>query len=836
MAEQFLESVLIEILNMSLTAGIVILVVLAARILLKKAPLVFSYALWAVVLFRLLCPVSFTAPLSLLGTLRNESGTAGRMEYIPENIGYQMNPEVQLPLQSVNEDWNEAVNSVLPAGSPETSVNPLQVFLYIAARIWVLGIVVMLAYSAVSLMSLKKRLGAAVRESDRIYRFPGKGTPFVYGLFRPRIYLPDSLTLQEERYILLHEEIHIHRGDHIFRVLAWLALMLHWFNPLVWAAFHFSGKDMEMSCDEAVLKKLGNGVKKEYSASLLSLASGQHGPKGMPLAFGEGDTGSRIRSVLRYRRPKRLFAGTALVLCVLLAIWLLANPAPVSPDNQNVYYGVVTRVEIAGSNEQIAVRIPRLGDVALPEAETMETGLEREIEGIQEGDLLRIVFPAENEIALSETYPASFSGTAERIEIAGEGFAMSYEGADTYRFAVPLDLAAEAEPGDVLHIYYDANENAGQPGETVEEELLASAPVLEVDAEALDIWTELSTDQTELFLSKFGSGITCGLGKTGIAGEPQILSVEALEDNNLDGRWIVRTYSVSRSARCIDLYWLDGQAPEELEENSGLAFSEDCMFMVNREMDRRFYEETDFTSFAAAVMDGADGPGGPYKTLLCEFEEGQIIQATLLYAWEAYGIRSEGITADTFYRDMQEITGLDEQQLLDMYYTSVGMEQLDTGDGSGMITVQVYTGNIGDGDSGIVLLRDEEGAAFYSLSAHTARAGWNNIYLGELDGEAFILTLHIEDRDTYGRYDYMVLQPRQSGVDHIAGSSFEWGGSGTTYNDEYFHTWADNLSLYLESSYLLLSTQEGEIRTEHVSEADRYSYETLRPSDSALDM
>ena len=117
-----------------------------------------------------------------------------------------------------------------------------------------------------------------------------------------------------DSYILLHERIHIRRGDPVFRALSWLALVIHWFNPLVWAAFHFSGRDMEMSCDEAALKKLGNGVKKEYSASLLSLASGHRRFQGLPLAFGESDTTKRIRNVLRYRRPRRML--TAGKMCI----------------------------------------------------------------------------------------------------------------------------------------------------------------------------------------------------------------------------------------------------------------------------------------------------------------------------------------------------------------------------------------------------------------------------------------------------------------------------------------------------------------------------------------
>mgnify|MGYP002796069571 CR=1 FL=1 len=175
MTEQILERALIEVLNMSLTASVVILAVFAARLLLKRAPRIFSYALWAVVLFRLLCPVSFSAPLSLLGALRNEAGSGGRMEYIAEDIGYQMNPELHLPAQSINESVNEAVNSALPQGNPAGSVNPMQLILFAAGIVWGLGMAVLMLYSVISLVRLKRRLRGAVRESECIYRFSGKG-------------------------------------------------------------------------------------------------------------------------------------------------------------------------------------------------------------------------------------------------------------------------------------------------------------------------------------------------------------------------------------------------------------------------------------------------------------------------------------------------------------------------------------------------------------------------------------------------------------------------------------------------------------------------------------
>ena len=195
--EQMLEQFFISVLNMSLTAGVAILAVLAARLFLKRAPRIFSYGLWAVVLFRLLCPVSFAAPLSLLGALQNEAGASGRMEYVPADIGYQMEPEIQLPAQSVSETVDRTVNESLPQGNPAGSVNPLQIVLYLASRIWLLGIAVLLAYSAASLIRLnrrlkrvcpgKKRAAEAAEDEEtgrgkrryRICRFAGEGTPFV---------------------------------------------------------------------------------------------------------------------------------------------------------------------------------------------------------------------------------------------------------------------------------------------------------------------------------------------------------------------------------------------------------------------------------------------------------------------------------------------------------------------------------------------------------------------------------------------------------------------------------------------------------------------------------
>ena len=309
------------ILNMSITASVIILFVLLARLALKKAPKVFSYALWAVVLFRLLCPVSVTTDFSLLGlfdtpAVENTQHTTA-MEYIPYDVVHTPDLEVQLPVPPA---INDAVNEVLPQEHAALGADPLEGEFAIGSLAWLLGIGAMAIYSAVSYIRLRRELVGSVLLRDNIYLADGIGSPFVMGFIHPKIYLPSSLAAREQEYIILHEQHHIRRGDHIIKALAFIALCIHWFNPLVWVAFVLSSKDMEMSCDEAVVKKLGEEIRADYSASLLSLATGRRIIAGTPLAFGEGDTKSRIKNMLNWKRakPPVIFLATAAVILVVL--------------------------------------------------------------------------------------------------------------------------------------------------------------------------------------------------------------------------------------------------------------------------------------------------------------------------------------------------------------------------------------------------------------------------------------------------------------------------------------------------------------------------------------
>ena len=313
-----MEAVFLDVLNMSFTASWVILIVMAARLILKRVPRWILCLLWCVPVFRLLCPVTFESVLSLVPV---------KSQSIPENIAMQRVPEIDSGSFMVD----TVVNNVLaaPTFTPDemTSANPLQIYQFIGAWIWVIGIVVLAVYSLVSLWLLHRKLQPAVPADRNIYWCRGLETAFVVGLLRPKIYLPLGLGPSESAYILRHEEIHIRRMDHWLKAIAFLAVVVHWFNPLVWIMFTLVSRDMEMACDEAVMAELGDNkdMKKAYSASLLNLAAGRRIMTGTPLAFGEGDVKNRVQNVLSFRKPKTWAVAAALAVCVLLGVGLLAN-------------------------------------------------------------------------------------------------------------------------------------------------------------------------------------------------------------------------------------------------------------------------------------------------------------------------------------------------------------------------------------------------------------------------------------------------------------------------------------------------------------------------------
>lgn len=232
----FMYRLLPLILNMSLTASVVILAVLLARLILKRAPRRYSYALWAVVLFRLLCPASFSSALSLLSLASAPAGAAAgevsMVDYIPMDVVHNAASAVELPFGV----FNDAVNSALPQGAEQTGADPLEAPVCFLTILWCLVAAGMLFAGLVKYIDLRLRLWDSQKLEGRVRSSKYISTAFAAGIFRPRIYLPERLTERERDCVLAHERSHIRRGDHIIKPLAYLALCVHWFNPLVWLA------------------------------------------------------------------------------------------------------------------------------------------------------------------------------------------------------------------------------------------------------------------------------------------------------------------------------------------------------------------------------------------------------------------------------------------------------------------------------------------------------------------------------------------------------------------------------------------------------------------------
>ncbi len=307
--------------NLSLTASFVILAVLLARFLLRKAPRVYSYALWAVVAFRLICPISFSSTFSLLGLLNAPVAETGQVEYVPVDIVHTPFPSVDLMVPEIN----NAINEQLPYGAAQLGADPLEAPAALATVIWFIGVLVLLIWALSSYLTLHKKMRTAILLEGNVYQSDQAGSPFILGLIRPKIYIPFGLDDSTLHYVLAHEKYHLKRLDHIVKVFSFAFLIIHWFNPFCWLAFHLMNKDMEMSCDEKVLST-DTSSKTEYSTVLLSFASNHRFPSPCPLAFGETGAKSRIKNALKWKRPNLWVTLIAAILCIAVIAACAADP------------------------------------------------------------------------------------------------------------------------------------------------------------------------------------------------------------------------------------------------------------------------------------------------------------------------------------------------------------------------------------------------------------------------------------------------------------------------------------------------------------------------------
>ena len=321
----------LRILDMSITASWVILAVMAVRVLLRKAPKKYSYALWAAALFRLLCPVSLQSGASLFNfrAFRPAAKVTGELQFVPRDMEFPQF-DVQIPgtdmvIPTGTPAVDTAVSQPLPVVTPEVGMDPMQVIMTLGMIIWLIGIAVMVVTSVIQYARLRKGLRYAVRVEGNIWKSENVRSPFLVGLVKPKIYLPYGLDDQTQAYILAHEQYHLKRFDHIAKLLGYAALTIHWFNPLCHLAVRLMNRDMEMSCDEHVLDR-NNIPTTQYSYSLLTIATNRRFPAAAPLAFAETGVKERMINVLNWKKPKKWVSVVAVMVCVILLISCATNP------------------------------------------------------------------------------------------------------------------------------------------------------------------------------------------------------------------------------------------------------------------------------------------------------------------------------------------------------------------------------------------------------------------------------------------------------------------------------------------------------------------------------
>lgn len=327
------------IINMSITGSVVIAAVIIIRFLLKKLPKKYSYLLWSVVAFRLCVPVSFESIISIFqfkplqahpGNVTPDSGV---MPYVPMPETAATAPQAAAPVQNTA--------NVLGMTEVQQTVTITDVLPYV----WLAGVVLFALWGIVSYIRFNGLLSSSVKYIDNIYQSDRIETPLIFGIIKPKIYIPFQMNTEYFSYVIAHERYHIKRFDYLVKLFAFFVLALHWFNPLCYLAFYLMSKDMEMSCDEKVLGSSEN-VKKNYSYALLSFATDKKFPAPTPICFGEGSVKSRIKNILKFKKPTVAVTILAVLLCGLVLVSCAANPkADEALKNRDMAYITDTEYE-----------------------------------------------------------------------------------------------------------------------------------------------------------------------------------------------------------------------------------------------------------------------------------------------------------------------------------------------------------------------------------------------------------------------------------------------------------------------------------------------------------
>lgn len=345
----------LKVINMSITASWLILAVVIARVVLKKAPKWITCLLWALVAIRLVFPFSFESKLSLVPS----------SETIPMDIETSQAPSINSGITILNESINPIIEESF-APSVESSANPLQIVIPIASVIWALGVLLFLIYALISYLRLKKSVSASVPIENQIMVCDDIDTPFILGILKPIIYIPSSMNGGILEHVIRHEKAHLKRHDHLWKPLGYLLLSVYWFNPLCWIAYVLLCRDIEMACDECVIRGMDKESIALYSQALLDCSFPRRRIAACPLAFGEVGVKDRVKSILNYKKPAFWIILIATLIGIALAVSLMTNPASKKKEGMDSQTNGETQME---NSETTGIANPWTDWNSLAEAE-----------------------------------------------------------------------------------------------------------------------------------------------------------------------------------------------------------------------------------------------------------------------------------------------------------------------------------------------------------------------------------------------------------------------------------------------------------------------------------
>jgi len=332
-----MNEVFLKVVNMSIAASWLILAVMLLRFMLKRVPKWIAVLLWGIVALRLAVPFSFESALSLVPSAET---------FNAHNIQYET-PAISSGIPAVN----SAVNPVLGetfAPNPAASVNPLYVWTFVVSVIWLAGIAAMLLYAAISYVRVHRSVAERVPYEGNIFLCDHVQSPFILGLARPKIYLPSDMDAMAMEPVIAHEKAHLARRDHWWKPVGFLILTAHWFNPFCWIAYVLLCRDIELACDEKVIRQMDLDGKKQYSTALLACSAGRRLVTICPLVFGEIGVKDRIKNVLNYKKPAFWVIVVAVIACAAVTVCFATNPKQNNTQEQRTVQARIPEAE-AGS-------------------------------------------------------------------------------------------------------------------------------------------------------------------------------------------------------------------------------------------------------------------------------------------------------------------------------------------------------------------------------------------------------------------------------------------------------------------------------------------------------